>query len=277
MTPAQSQVKCLSVNKRRKIIFYQFCVLKHDLNTWRSSLYSNVHCPSSLLFLLSLPYHSPRNFTQGPVNMYNCLVVTVSGSTFANNHATSVFTDLPSRVSGGGLSVTIYGNSSVVNGRFKCSIQSCTFSNNSANSTVPPAGTISVLKGSHINGRGGGVALFVSHSAVVGFTVLHCNFTNNSAPFYGGGLYAFSPHLVTEEDFTIAGNHFERNKARTGGGIILGVALLETDRMHYLKKSDLTDSVIIHRNTFVQNRGVHGGAMYLSPSEWVFSYSACVP
>ena len=238
----------------------------------------------------ALPPSSPslpltlRNFTQGPVNMYNCLVVTVSGSAFENNHAQSVFTDRPSRVSGGGLSVTIYGssNSSVINGTFNYTIQNCTFSNNSANSTVPPAGTISVLKGSHINGRGGGVALFVSHSAVVGFTVLHCNFTNNSAPFYGGGLYAFSPHLVTQEDFIIAGNHFERNKARTGGGIILAVSLLETNRMHYLKKSALTDSVIIHRNTFVQNTGERGGALYLSLSEWLFSYSAycltaCVP
>ena len=239
----------------------------------------------------ALPPSSPslqltlRNFTQGPVNMYNCLVVTVSGSAFENNHAQSVFTDLPSRVSGGGLSVSIYGssNSSVINGTFNYTIQNCTFSNNSANSTVvPPAGTISVLKGSHINGRGGGVAFFVAHSAVVGLRVLHCNFTNNSAPFYGGGLYAFSPHLVTEEDFTIAGNHFERNKARTGGGIILAFALLESNRMHYLKKSALMYSVIIHRNTFVQNTGARGGAMYLSLSEWLFSYSAycltaCVP
>ena len=216
--------------------------------------------------------------------MYNCSVVTVSASTFENNHAQSVFTDLPSRVSGGGLSVSIYGssNSSVINGTFNYTIQNCTFSNNSANSTVPPAGTISLLKGSHINGRGGGVTFFVSHSAVVGLRILHCNFTNNSAPLFGGGLYAFSPELVTEEDFTIAGNHFERNKARTGGGIILGVAFLETDRMHYLKKSVLTDSVLIHRNTFVQNTGAHGGAMYLSLSEWLFRYSAycltaCVP
>ena len=167
-------------------------------------------------------------------------------------------------------------------GRFKYTIQNCTFSNNSANSTVPTAGTTSIVEGGHINGRGGGVAFYVVHPSVVEIKVLHCNFTNNFASAFGGGLYVFSSEVVTEESFTIANNYFERNKARTGGGIILSIGLLERDRMHYLKESDLIDSVIIHRNTFVQNRGVHGGAMYLSPSEWVFSYSAycltaCVP
>ena len=204
--------------------------------------------------------------------MYNCLVVTVLGSAFENNHAQSVFTDLPSRVSGGGLSVTIYGNSSVVKGRFNYTIQNCTFSNNSANSTVPTVGTTSILEGGHINGRGGGVAFYVVHPSVVKVKISNCNFTNNSATAFGGGVYLLSPDLGTEEDFTIADNHFEGNNARSGGGIGLG-AVLQIGREVYLNISVLTESVKIHRNVFIQNRAMRGGAMTLGPGEWAVRYN----
>ncbi len=139
---------------------------------------------------LSSPY-SLRNFTQGPVNMYNCPVVTVSESTFENNHAQSVFTELPSRVSGGGLSVTIKdpNNSSVMRGAVSYTIQNCSFSNNNANSTATTTDTITILEGGHLNNRGGGVAFYVVHPSVVEIKVLGCNFTNNSASLAGGGLY----------------------------------------------------------------------------------------
>ena len=226
---------------------------------------------------LSLPSHSLRDFTQGPVNMYNCSVVTVSGSIFENNHAQSVFTDLPSRVSGGGLSITIHGksNSSVTQGKYNYTIQNCTFSNNSANSTASTAGTISILEGGYVNNRGGGVSFYIVHPSEVEIKVLHSNFTNNFAPLYGGGLYVFSPHLVTGKYFTIAGNHFEGNEARTGGGIKVTLALFQqSDREVYLNTSVLTESVIIHRNTFRQNRANNnGGAMYLGPGEQAVSQS----
>ena len=207
--------------------------------------------------------------------MYNCSVVTVSGSTFENNLATSVFTDLPSRVSGGGLSVTIYDNSSssVIHGRYSYTIQNCTFFNNSANSTVPTPDTTSVLKGGYVNDRGGGVSFYMVHASVVEIKILHCNFTNNNASAFGGGLYMFSPELFTE-DFAIADNHFEGNIARNGGGIAIG-ANYHTNRSVYNMKTDvLTDSVILcSRNTFVRNIAMlgRGGAMTMAlvPGEWV--------
>ena len=200
--------------------------------------------------------------------MHNCSVVTVSGSTFENNHGRSVFTDLPSRVSGGGLSITINDtrNSSVIAGRFSYTIQNCTFFNNSANSTVSTARTISILKGSHVNDRGGGLAFYLVNPSVVEIKVLHCNFTNNSAPFFGGGLYVFSPELVSEKDFTIADNHFEGNEAKLGGGISIGASFKQTDRIEYLK-GIVSESVILNRNTFVRNRAMHGGAMKLEPGK----------
>ena len=226
---------------------------------------------SALPPFLSLPFHSLRDFTQGPVNVYNCLVVTVSGSKFENNHATSVFTDLPSRVSGGGLSITINDtrNSSVTQGTYNYTIQYCTFSNNSANSTTPSARPIPILQGGHINGRGGGVASYVVNPSVVDFRVISSNFTNNFAHIYGGGLYIFSLELFTEKDFTIADNYFVGNEAGSGGGIALGAALQQEARFEYLKKEVLTVSVVFRGNTFVQNRAIpdFGGAMLIGPGE----------
>ena len=202
-------------------------------------------------------------------------MVTVSESTFENNHAQSVFTDLPSRVSGGGLSVTIHdrSNSSVMQSQFSYTIQNCTFSNNNANSTVPAAGTTSILNG-HVNGRGGGVAFYVVHHLVIEIKVLGCNFTNNSASFTGGGLYVFSPEVDTEMDFTIAMNHFEGNTAKNGGGgIALAGGLQQKIAKEYLNKTALKESVVISKNMFVQNKGTRGGALYLGLGGWVVGYN----
>ena len=236
-------------------------------------------CAAFLPFSLSPPSHSLRNFTQGPVNMYNCPVVTVSESTFENNHAQSVFTDLPARVSGGGLSVTIYdrNDSSVMQGAFNYTIQSCNFFNNNANATAPTADTLSILNGGHLNGRGGGVAFYMVHPSVIEIKVLGCNFTNNSASAIGGGLYVFSPELVTEGDFTITDNHFEGNTAESGGGVALGPAFQRNNGNKNLNKTVLKESVLFSRNMFVQNKAIvngSGGAMFLGPGGWVIGYNA---
>ena len=192
--------------------------------------------------------------------MYNCQVVTVSASTFENNRAQSVFTDLPSRVSGGGLSITIYGNStgSVVQGTFNYTIQNCTFYNNNATSTVPTVSPIFILEGGHFNGRGGGVAFYVMHTSVLLIKILQCNFTNNSAPFFGGGLVIFSPEVVAKEVFTVADSYFEGNEAENGGGISVGATVLLTEKHKVLLKD-----VVYARNIFVRNRARFGGALFL--------------
>ena len=160
-------------------------------------------------------------------------------------------------------------------GAFNYTIQSCTFFNNNANATAPTADTLSILNGGHLNGRGGGVAFYVVHPSVVEIKVLGCTFTNNSAPAYGGGLYVFSPELITEEDFIIADNHFEGNEAVGGGGVALGAAFLQKYRKENLNKIVLKESVLFTRNMFVQNKVIgSGGAMFLGPGGWVIAYNA---
>ena len=208
--------------------------------------------------------------------MYNCPVVTVSGSTFENNHAQSVFTDLPSRVSGGGFSVAIDGRNdrSVMEKTFSYTIQNCTFFNNNASSPVPTAGTTSILKGGHLNHRGGGVTFYLVRSSVIEIKVLGCNFTNNYASAFGGGLYVFSPELVTKGVFTITDNHFERNMAMNGGGVAIGPAFQRKNGKGNLNKTVLNESVEFNRNMFVQNKVIgNGGAMFLGPGGWVIGYN----
>ena len=111
--------------------------------------------------------------------------------------------------------------------------------------------------------------------SVVLIKILQCNFTNNSASGFGGGLYIFSPVLFTEEDFTIADNYFEKNEAVNGGGIALGATFQLTDGKEFLYKDVLTESVIFSRNTFVRNRATVGGAMFLLvPGQWTIECNA---
>ena len=231
-------------------------------------LQCTIHVPAS-----TTTWCSCRNFTQGPVNMYNCKDVTVSSSTFENNHAQSVFTDLPNRVSAGGLSITILGNSnsSATQGTFDYTVQNCTFSNNNATSNLAAAHPISFLEGGHINRRGGGVGFYVVHPSVVIINILQCNFVNNIAIF-GGGLIILSFDLVTEEDFTVADNLFEGNEAIMGGAIGLGAAFQQIDTKVQLLKDTLTESVIFYGNRFVRNIARVGGAMLLGPGEWSSKY-----
>ena len=221
-----------------------------------------MHTVLYMLPLLPSSLTSLRNFIQGPVNMYNCKDVTVSSSTFENNHAQSVFRDLPSRVSGGGLSITLYGSLNHLGkqGAFIHTIQSCTFSNNSANSIVTAADTTSILNDGYVNNRGGGVAFFVVNQSAVTITVSQCNFTNNSAQSFGGGLVIFSPQLVADANFTVVDNHFERNEANRGGGIALGSVIERTGQGGNLMKL-----VIFCGNRFERNKAEVGGAMFLGP------------
>ena len=217
--------------------------------------------------LLPSLMYSYRSFTQGPVNMYNCKDVTISSSTFENNCAQSVFRDLPYRVPGGGLSITIFSNLThdvMHRARpFAYTIQNCTFSNNNATSTVATADTSTLLNLGFINNRGGGVALYMVHPSVVKVNILRCNFINNFAPYFGGGLYIFSPKLVTEEDFTVADSYFEGNEAELGGGIALGAVFQETEE----NSTVLIEKVVLTRNTLLRNNASFGGGMFLGPGE----------
>ena len=202
------------------------------------------------------------------MNMYNCKDVTVSSSTFENNHAQSVFTDLPNRVSAGGLSITIYGNltHSVRQGAFSHTVHNCTFSNNSANSSVATAESGTILAGGHINDRGGGMAIFVLNPLVVMISISKCIFIDNFAPLFGGGLYLVFPELATDGHFIAADSYFEENEAEYGGGITLGAAFLQTGVTEN-EALILEEMVTFTRNIFVKNRAAVGGAMRLRPGK----------
>ena len=199
------------------------------------------------------------------MNMYNCKDVTVSSSTFENNHAQSVFRDLPNRVSGGGLSITLYGSLNHhlgKQGAFLHIIQSCTFSNNSANSIVAAADTTSILNGGYVNDRGGGLAIYSMHSSLIRINILGCNFSHNSA-LVGGGMHLFSPALVSEERFSVIDSYFEGNEAKSGGGINLGASYLADMAEDTIQS--LMQTVIVTKNIFLKNRARFGGAIRLRP------------
>lgn len=228
-----------------------------------------------MILVLCPPHHS--NFTQGPVNIYNSVEVQISGCTFQHNRATSIFRDLPFRIAGGGISFALSSNQTTQDTTVhRYTIQACTFLNNSANSTLPPLDISGVLSEQYLNGRGGGLAMFVNHPSFVMVRVTGCNFTGNSANAFAGGLYLLPLHILVDKDFEFIGNHFEGNMAPTGGGTAFGVPFGQ--RCDSERCETVRERVRVEDSTFVRNSGTYGAGLRLAISKLhhsIQSYMHC--
>ena len=221
-------------------------------------------CVVYICCILLSPYSS--NFTQGPVNIYNCVEVQVIGCTFQHNQATSVFRDLPFRIAGGGLSFALSSNQTVQDTTVhRYTIQACTFLNNSANSTLPPLNISGVLSERFLNGRGGGLAMFVNHPSFLAVRVIGCNFTANTANAFAGGLYLLPLHIMVDKDFEFIGNHFEGNVAPAGGGSAFGVPF--SQRCTSERCETVRERVRVENSTFMRNSATYGAGLRLAVSE----------
>ena len=220
-------------------------------------------CSYILLLCLS---HCCSNFMQGPVNIYNCVEVHISDCTFQHNRATSVFRDLPFRIAGGGISLALVSDKTTQDPTVhRYIVQSNTFLNNSANSTLPVLNISGVLSQQYLNGRGGGLSVFVNHPSFVMVRVTGCNFTDNSANAFAGGLYLLPLHILVDKDFEFIGNHFEGNMAPAGGGTAFGVPFGQ--RCDSERCETVRERVRVEDSTFVGNSGTYGAGLRLAISK----------
>lgn len=216
------------------------------------------------IVLLS-PSHC-SNFTQGPVNIFNSVEIQVTNCTFQHNRATSIFRDLPFRIAGGGVSIALSSNQTVQDTtEHRYTIHACTFLNNSANSTLPPLNISGVLSEQYLNGRGGGVAIFVNHPSFVVVRVTGCNFTGNSANAFAGGLYLLPLHILVDKDFEFVGNHYEGNTAPAGGGTAFGVPFGQ--RCDSEMCDTVRERVRVEDCTFIRNSAMYGAGLRLAISK----------
>lgn len=214
-------------------------------------------------FALTLFILSPscnRNFTVGgAVNIYNCSQGLVESCTFTDNTAQGIFTDLPYRANGGGLSIGIHNV--LGNRTHNYTIRDCTFTNNYAwsNGTRARSST-DIIEDRIFNGRGGGVALVLSEITPVTILVQGCNFTSNTALSFAGGLYYLPADPSRGHTYTVTDSYFEGNIALTGGGG-LGIGYISNGA------PGATNWFFIRNSVVRNNWSTFGGGMYIIPGE----------
>ena len=74
--------------------------------------------------------------------------------------------------------------------------------------------------GNDYPGRGGALGIFINEpikNAAVEIIIDGCNFTNNTADLYGGGIYLTSNGLSSGHSFRLTNSVFDRNYAATNG------------------------------------------------------------
>jgi len=186
----------------------------------------------------------------------------VTSCEFLNNTAQGIFTDLPYRGNGGGLSIGIHN---VLGNRVPSyTIRDSTFANNTAisnvtNVTDEQSGAM-IIEDQIFNGRGGGVAIVLSQGSPVNITVQTCTFSHNTASSFAGGLY-FLPAVPSRgHTYTIEDSTFTSNVASFGGGG-LGIGYISDGAPGAINRC------YIRNCTLRGNRGDFGGGLYVVPGE----------
>ena len=193
------------------------------------------------------------------MNVYNCSQVAVTSCEFTDNTAQGIFTDLPYRGNGGGLSIGIHNV--LGNRHHNYSICDCKFTNNAAwsNGTRARSST-NIIEDRIFNGRGGGVAVVLSQASSVTVLVQGCNFTNNTAFSFAGGLYFLPANPSRGHMYFIEHSLFEDNVALTGGGG-LGMGYISNGA------PGATNWCFIRNCIVRDNWSTFGGGLYIIPGE----------
>ena len=177
------------------------------------------------------------------------------GSTFANNTAVALITDVRFRGNAGGIAIGINDhpfNSSDPS----ITIQNCTFCKNMATPTETES-TTQLYTHQIVVGRGGGAGIYILENTRVSATIEDCSFEENVASTFGGGLYIILGGEISNHSIHVRRSQFTGNEAELagGGGLHIG----------YLVSFVTLHSAVIADCTFVANKARFGGGSYILP------------
>ena len=167
------------------------------------------------LYLLSIIC---RYFTEAVLDIFNCHYILLYGTIFEHNTGSGI--DQVSYRGNSG-AVAIGYNNVGSNTSMLIQVYKSTFFNNSATANASFQTSTELSKTKIYTGRGGALALYQNKSGPNNLTVniSNCNFTQNYARSYGGGLYlTANANYILVERTTIDFNRAEIG----GGGIISG-------------------------------------------------------
>jgi len=201
------------------------------------------------------------NFREAVLDIYNSAHVTIINSNFSDNSGTgNVF--LPFRGNTGAVAIGHNNKNqpaSIINPTIL--VENCSFTNNQANATGRFIRTSSdIVAQGILTGRGGALAILLNESFHnVTAYINNCQFVNNYASSFGGGVYVVFDGKGTQHKVTVDNCQFVNNTGVLGaGGVIIS----------YITNGELNFPItaIIRNCYFFGNFGETGGAMYIFPA-----------
>ena len=202
-------------------------------------------------------------FADAVFDIHNCIHINIDNSRFINNtgHGTVL---LPLRGNTGAVSIGYYDNDNFGNDTvLTVLITDCHFINNSAivNDETFSTSSVAFLRNT-FTGRGGGLAFLMNLTVSnMNVNVRRCVFQQNSAVSFGGALYLLFTgkelhHMIRIEDSVFAENIVERSGA--------GAIQVTFNQAEVLSGQPMT--ALMHNCSFISNKAVIAGAIFLFPS-----------
>ena len=191
------------------------------------------------------------------MDIYNCLNVQVTDSTFIGNTGMAFITDTSFRGNAGGIAIGINNHPFNTFDPF-ITIQNCTFCKNRAEPMdADTVSTTQLYSRQIIVGRGGGVGIYIREDTRVSATIEDCRFEENFASTFGGGLYIILAGEISNHSIQVRRSKFIGNEAENGGGGGLHIGYFAAFRTLY--SATIADCI------FISNKAPFGGGSYIFP------------
>jgi hypothetical protein len=192
-------------------------------------------------------------FTQGAIDIYNSPSVSITSCDFFHNGPVYIIKTQEYKGHAGGLSVG-YNYMDELSVHPSVSITGCTFFNNSAE-VDESFTTTQVLIERVFPGRGGALSLLINSITMVTMNVTYCNFINDFASSFGGGVYTIldglSNHIITFQSCDFVDNL----SGRHAGALQIGFGQNGNE--------DFSNRVVARDCRFLGNQAEYGGAVYV--------------
>jgi len=197
------------------------------------------------------------NFSEAALDIYNSAHVQIINSNFSNNSGNGSV-HLPFRGNTGAVAIG-YNNNPITTDSPTILVENCLFTSNQAISRSSYTADYAVFN-RIFTGRGGALGLLINESSNnLTAVIKSCQFINNFAVSFGGGVYVVLDGKDTQHRVTVSNCWFVNNTGTLGAGGILITYFTNG-------KHSFPMTARIQNCSFFGNQGKYGGATYVFPA-----------